>query len=881
MTLWLPAYGIEGVVKAITAVIAIVTAVALWKLLPQAIAWPSPAQFRKVNLDLLEVWQAEVRVAAMAREAAGAQDELALELSCRAVTETALRDSEERFRLLLQSNVTEALYLLDPNGNVESWNAGAERIKGYTAAEIIGRNFMIFFTPEDVASGEPARMLARACGDGRFAADAWRVRKDGSRFLARVALDAIRRDDGTLRGFVKVTLDITDHRIEEEQRAIIIEAAPNGMLIVDEAGVITLANSQVERIFDYPRGTLVGQLLETLVPEQFRVAHHALRSAFTGGRSERGMAPDRQFIGHKWGGDPVTIEIMLSPVTTPRGRIVVASLVDVTDRMRLAGERQKAENHGRLAIQATNARLDLLARDLTQARDRAELANKAKSRFLAGITHELRTPLHGILGYAELLSLEGGLTEKQSQRLEVMMASGHHLLGMINAVLDMSQIEADEMQLQPVDIELTDLVRVCLDVVRPAADAKELSLGLTATGPLRLFADPTRLRQVLINLLGNAVKFTLAGSVEVRLRPTADGASIRLEVVDTGPGIWLRHCDKLFQTFERLNAEAVSGIEGAGLGLALAARLVQLMKGRIGYIDNPGGGSVFWFELPASEAVASADIAAAEPSPPAGRPLRVLVVDDEVMNRSIASGFLRDVGHDVVCVESGAAAVASAAAEDFDVILMDVRMPGMNGMEATRQIRNLPAPRGAVRVVAVTAQAFAQQIEMCRQAGVDSHVSKPFNQVVLLAALEDIRTGGPARLPTPDATADAEAEVPLFEQAMFKDTTELLPAGEAGEHLLTMITRCETLLCVLRRPEILANAAELGEDAHRLAGSAGMFGFLSVAAAARRFECATETDPTETETFANLLAAAIVAALPMMRQELAATATTAYQKVGR
>ena len=333
LTLWVPAYGIQGLVHAMTAATAIVTAIAVWKLMPQILALPSRAQVRAANRDLLEAKHAELLMNVVAREVSTARDELVTEMSQSAATEAALRESEERFNLLLHSNVTEALYLLDPDGNIESWNTGAERIKGYTAAEVIGHNFSMFFTPEDVASGEPTRVLESARDTGRFVTEAWRMRKDGTRFLARVGLDAIRRDNGTLRGYVKVTLDVTNQRIEEEQRRVMIEAAPNGMMIVDEAGLITLANSQVTRIFGYPDGALVGRSVEILVPEGFRASHSDLRSAFTSGRTDQAMTPQRNFIGRKQDGSPVTIEIMLSPVKTPRGRIVVASLHDVTERV--------------------------------------------------------------------------------------------------------------------------------------------------------------------------------------------------------------------------------------------------------------------------------------------------------------------------------------------------------------------------------------------------------------------------------------------------------------------------------------------------------------------------------------------------------------------
>jgi CheY-like chemotaxis protein len=248
-------------------------------------------------------------------------------------------------------------------------------------------------------------------------------------------------------------------------------------------------------------------------------------------------------------------------------------------------------------------------------------------------------------------------------------------------------------------------------------------------------ADATRLRQVIINLLGNAIKFTLAGKVEVGLRASADGKTVRVEVADSGPGVKPEHRDKLFHAFERLNTGARRGVEGAGLGLAISAGLIASMNGTIGYEDNPGGGSLFWLELASCPHVAAPRAPPGAAAADKSERLRVLVADDEAINRGIASSFLQRAGHEVVCVADGVAAVTAAALEDFDVIFMDVRMPGMNGLEATRQIRKLPGTRGKPRIVAVTAQAFAEQIALCREAGMDDHLAKPFKQAMLLAAL--------------------------------------------------------------------------------------------------------------------------------------------------
>ena len=803
------------------------------------------------------------------------------DISERVAALNALERSEESFRLLLESRaVTEAIYMLDPDGTIETWNAAAERIKGYPAAEIIGRNFATFFTPEDVLSGEPARLLARAVADGSLQTEGWRVRKDGSRFLANVMIDAIRNQDGSLRGFAKVTRDVTEQRVEEAQRAIIIEAAPNGMMIVDEAGVITLANSQAERIFDYPRGALVGEALEILVPEEFRMAHDVLRSAFTAGRTERGMAPDRQFTGRKRDGGAVTIEIMLSPVTTRRGRIVVASLVDVTERTRIAAERKEIETRERLAVEATNARLELLSRHLTRARDRAEQANRAKSRFLAGMSHELRTPLNGILGYAHLLQIEGGLTRAQGARVEAMLEAGKHLLEMITCVLDLSEIEAEHVELHPIELDMRAIVAACLDLVRPMTAAKGLALSFAMAPGVApdLVADPTRLRQILLNLLGNAVKFTGQGGVAVRLARSMGGSRLRIEVADTGPGIASEERQRLFQDFERVGTETTNTSEGAGLGLALSARLAKVMGGSLGYDDNPGGGSIFWLELPLNAVAASppatalrsdATDTAAVPAP--ARRLHVLVVDDVLMNRDVASSFLRAAGHTAVCAEGGAEAVAAVAGADFDVVLMDVRMPGVDGLEATRRIRALEGARGQVPIVALTAQAFTDQVAACHAAGMDGHLPKPFDPGTLIAAVERAvftgrtNSGGvPVRpantVQAGPAIAAIGSELPVIDRAAFDRTAAFLPPESVDPHVQSIAERADDLLRQLRAWDAVVRPGDgLVDAVHSLAGSAGMFGFERLSVVGRQLERAVHSGSAETQALADGLAAALEA----------------------
>jgi signal transduction histidine kinase/CheY-like chemotaxis protein/HPt (histidine-containing phosphotransfer) domain-containing protein len=555
-------------------------------------------------------------------------------------------------------------------------------------------------------------------------------------------------------------------------------------------------------------------------------------------------------------------------------------------------------------LSATNIELKRLSRHLARARTTAEHANQAKSRFLAGMSHELRTPLNGVLGYARLLRIEGGLNPTQAARVDAMLEAGKHLLEMVTCVLDLSEIEADHLVLRPVALDVQAIAAACLDLVRPMAEAKGLTLSI-ATLPgtsTELIADPTRLRQILLNLLGNAAKFTSRGGIEVRFRilraeeapagkapkgempegetpkgeaPKGElrtGRMLRIEVADTGPGIVADQRQRLFRDFERQDVDIIGNVEGAGLGLALSSRLAGLMGGRLGHEDNPDGGSVFWLELPLAVLAPATEPgarAADGTAPAAGRALHVLVVDDVLMNRDIAGCFLRSAGHDVTCVDDGAEAVSAASAGDFDVILMDVRMPGMDGLEATRRIRALEGMRGQVPIVALTAQAFTEQVAECVKAGMDGHLTKPFDPDTLLGAVVEAvaagRMGGGNRLAArpnvPLARAAipvAELPLPVVDAAVFRRTAAFLSADAMASHMQTIVDLSDGLLQRLLVADAVEHSgAELAEAAHALAGSAAMFGFERLASVARQFEAAIGVDKAEAPALAERLAAAL------------------------
>jgi signal transduction histidine kinase len=572
-------------------------------------------------------------------------------------------------------------------------------------------------------------------------------------------------------------------------------------------------------------------------------------------------------------------EMLWRAVQAARSRFVLLAerqrsetALAVSDHLlRVANERAGYERK----LEQSNADLNILAAELVQARDAAQQANRAKSRFLSGMSHELRTPLNGILGNARLLRLEGGLQPAQLARVDSMLSAGSHLLEMIHCVLDLSEIETERVVLRTETVDLRAVVSACLDIVRHLAAEKGLALTLSVAAdvPLLAAADPVRLRQILLNLLGNAVKFTNRGSIDLRLRTTADGASLRCDIADTGPGIPRQHRQTLFQDFVRVQQDGSRTAEGAGLGLALSSRLAALMGGQLGHIDNPGGGAIFWFELPLlaggppelhHDIAGAASFAVAAQQNPA-RKLHVLVVDDSEMNLDIAASFIRFMGHEVSCLGSGAEAVAALALTCFDMVFMDVQMPGMDGLEATRLIRALPGASGRVPIVALTAQVFTEQLDACRLAGMSGHLCKPFTEAALYATLTRCAPEAPeGRSAAIPATALAEAELPVMDADIFTANTRVLKPAAVIAYLEMIVGDASAVLSGLHSWD---GAGAIGHDVllatHKLAGNVGLLGFVRAADAARRFECAERNGAAS----ARLLAESLAAALGLSIQE--------------
>lgn len=397
---------------------------------------------------------------------------------------------------------------------------------------------------------------------------------------------------------------------------------------------------------------------------------------------------------------------------------------------------------GGMLLASSMQRADQREYQLGLAKQEAEEASRAKSEFLAIMSHELRTPMNGVIGYTNLLS--GLKLDARGQGyVNIIRESATNLLSIVNDILDYSKLDAGKVVLDPQATDLPRLLEEVKALNKLAAESKKLDLRLKIDPRLStpLVCDTMRLRQVLINLVGNAIKFTGAGHVTISASLEAEGegrSSVLFAITDTGVGISADDIPRLFHSFTQADSTIGRRFGGTGLGLAICKSLVELMGGAIGVSSVPDIGSTFWFTLDLPRAAAPARAAASHADEKAVRTGRILVVDDNTINRRLVTAVLTPAGNTVVDASSGEEALRRLEIEDFDLVLMDLNMPVMNGLEATAKIRALPSPKGQVPVIALSASAMAEEIARCHDAGMNGHVAKPIDVPQLLRTVSEI-----------------------------------------------------------------------------------------------------------------------------------------------
>ena len=653
--------------------------------------------------------------------------------------EEALRESEERVRLLLDSTA-EAIFGLDLDGNCTFANHACLQLLGLTHADaLVGKNVhaTIHHSRADRSPYPEAECdINRAFRIGEKTHTDHDVfwRADGSSFPVEYWSYPVRKQK-SLVGAVVTFYDITERiRAREEQQKLfaVIENTDDFVGLASPDGRLTYLNRGACRLLGVESADeVIGQPLFSVHPESRRAQ---LRDEFIPAAIRTGSCQAETEVRNFRTGEAIDVLLNAIVVRHPGTGAVFAFAAIMHD---ITGRKRNEEA-------------------LLRAKQSAESANRLKSEFLANMSHEIRTPMNGILGMAGLL-LDTELTEEQRNSAEIIRSSGESLLRVINDVLDFSKIEARKLELEIADFDLRDILESAVQLLSAEAARKGLRLQQTigAGIPRRLRGDSGRLRQVLLNLCGNAVKFTSSGTVSIETRlDRQDGISavIRFTVEDTGIGIAADRQAEIFSPFTQADGSTTRKYGGTGLGLAISKQLVELLGGQIGVESEAGKGSKFWFaaafektpgDAPAdseshSTAVADHGEEAGRDSRPRGRAGRVLVAEDNITNQQVALAMLKKLGCRADAVANGKEALASLRDIPYDLVLMDCQMPEMNGYEATARIRD---PQSGVRntripIVALTAHAMRGDREKCLAAGMDDYLMKPVEVKALKAVLD-------------------------------------------------------------------------------------------------------------------------------------------------
>lgn len=672
------------------------------------------------------------------------------------LAEQALLDSEHKFRATFeQAAVGIAHVSLD--GRWRLVNNRLCEILGYSRDELLARTFQDITHPEDLDS-DLSRVEALLAGDiSQYQMDKRYITRDGALVWATLTVALVRRDDGTPDYFVSVVEDVEERKRAEEARnaserrlRLATEAANIGIFDWDIEQRTILWTSELEAIHGL-ESTVSGRFLSY---EQWLSMVHPDDAEDVIARVQAALHTS-EAVEHQWrivkpDGEVrwVTARFQASHDDTGKPLHLIGVNIDTTGRKAMEDELRRnatllGEFNARLRQQVAEQ-----TREIRDAKDMAEAANVAKSRFLANMSHEIRTPMNAIIGLSGLLRRRQ-LEPDVSERLARIEAAARHLLAIINDILDLSRIEAGKLVLQDEVVNLRALANEVCAMLADTARSKGLRFTVEADPlPPRLRGDPTRLTQALLNLVGNALKFTHTGSVTLRLIRTAqssDAVTVRFEVSDTGIGIPPDALDRIFMPFEQVDASTIRAYGGTGLGLAITKRLADRMGGEVGVESTPGKGSTFWFSarLPVADDAQTADartdgcVDARQRirTHHAGR--RVLLAEDNEINRMVAVELLDDAGLHCDSVEDGAQAVDrvnQADAGTYALVLMDMQMPVMDGVEATRAIRQLPHGR-TLPVVAMTANAFSEDRTHCLSAGMNDFLSKPVEPDTLYETL--------------------------------------------------------------------------------------------------------------------------------------------------
>ena len=659
------------------------------------------------------------------------------DLTQRRETEERVRQSEELLRLLVESVRDYAIFLLDPQGYIRTWNAGAQRFKGYRPEEIIGRHFSVFYPIED--QHKPALELEIAVREGSVEDEGWRVRKDGTRFWANVVITALFDETRTLRGFAKVTRDLTQRRAAEEElrrseelfRLLINSVQEYAIFMLDARGNVMTWNAGAQRIKGYTPDEIIGRHFSTFYPEEdVRRGKTELELEIA---QRDGSVEDEGWRVRK-DGTRFWANVVITAVFDEQRQL--RGFAKVTRDMT---ERKRAEEMQQALLEQREARFHA-----EEERRRAEASyrvaqetNRAKDEFLMTLSHELRTPLTSILGWSRMLPTIPPGDKVFAEAIGAIGRSAEVQARLIDDVLDVSRIVSGKLRLSVENVDMLRLLASSVDAVRPSADAKQITISSNFAPDLgTLVADATRLQQVIWNLLTNAVKFTpRLGTIDVSARRTS--SHIQIAVKDSGEGIDPAFLPHVFEAFRQAENPSTRVHGGLGLGLSIVRYLAEAHGGTVeAQSEGRGLGATFTIALPIGALATQKPEVQVVPAPTEHGPVpqrlvgvKIVLVDDDADGRRIISLLLRQAGAEVTDLESPALVLDTVRRQKPDLVVTDIAMPQMDGYTLAHQLRE-QFPN--LKIAALTAFPAGRS---AKDRAFDVYISKPVEPVDLVEGI--------------------------------------------------------------------------------------------------------------------------------------------------
>lgn len=660
-----------------------------------------------------------------------------MDLSDQKAIEEMFRMSESRSRAILETAIN-GIITFNEDGQLRSFNPAAKSMFGYELDEIIGKDMhcLIEESQHDKYNLFITECIASEKADHSRHEEFSGIRKDGSIFQFWINVGIAKQGDDWL--FVGIITDITDQKKSEyelKKRSNAIEASPVGVVITDKQSIVEYVNPSFSTISGYSSEEIIGKNIRIIQSDHTSSeVYDEMLSQLAAGKTWQGELLNRRKDERLY-----WTNTSISPIKNDLGEIThhVAIQEDITQRKRADEELRQHRDH--LEDLVTEQTADLIA-----AKETAETASHSKSAFLANTSHEIRTPMNAIIGMTELV-LETELSAEQRQHLETVDKSAKSLLQLLNQILDLSKLEGGKMDIEHTLFDINEVTEESLLPFHSVAKQKGIDLILKVNPNIQAcrYGDPTKIRQIIINLVGNAIKFTEHGSVTISISPNEINGRLHFSVTDTGIGIPENRIKSIFESFTQADQSTARKYGGTGLGTTISKQFVEMMGGEIWIESVVNQGTTFHFTLPIQIAAGvkscRSEDSHAKKQLQAKKPLNILLVDDVAINIKLAKIRLEKSGHHVTTAINGKEATEKHKEGSFDLILMDIQMPEMNGFEATAAIRKAELPqKHHTPIIAMTANAMKEDQEECLKAGMDSFVSKPIDFRVLTEKIAEI-----------------------------------------------------------------------------------------------------------------------------------------------